>query len=132
MVFIFIAKDTSGHTINAKVESVKDNKKEKSLNYLAVRDYCQKLFEFQEITIRKFKTWSDRRKHMQTRKLMQRPSLVSINCILKFSTSYNYSMIFYSPKGPNLLLVRYQIRLSLASLVATIRKVCLACVAVID
>lgn len=45
-----------GHTsINAKVESVLENKRQKSLQIMAVRDYCQKLFEFQEITIRKFK-----------------------------------------------------------------------------
>lgn len=46
----------SGHTsIIAKVESVKENNKLKLLNFMSVRDYCQKLFEFQEITIRKFK-----------------------------------------------------------------------------
>ena len=59
----------------AKVETVKDNKKERSLNYMKVRGYCEKLFEFQEITIRKFKTWADRRNHMQQIKLAQRPSL---------------------------------------------------------
>ena len=59
----------------AKVETVKDNKKERSLNHMKVREYCEKLFEFQEITIRKFKTWADRRNHMQQRKLAQRPSL---------------------------------------------------------
>ena len=59
----------------AKVETVKDNKKERSLNYTKVREYCENLFEFQEITIRKFKTWADRKNHMQQRKLAQRPSL---------------------------------------------------------
>ena len=59
----------------AKVETVKDNKKERSLNYTKVREYCVNLFEFQEITIRKFKTWADRKNHMQQRKQAQRPSL---------------------------------------------------------
>lgn len=59
----------------AKVETVKDNKKERSLSYTKVREYCEKLFEFQEITIRKFKTWADRKNHMQQRKQAQRPSL---------------------------------------------------------
>ncbi|RWS16937.1 uncharacterized protein B4U79_05766 [Dinothrombium tinctorium] len=77
------AEDVSQNTVNgqesskiiAKVESVQDNKKEKSLNYMDVRNYCKQLFEFQEITIRKFKTWADRRRHMQIRKMQQRPSL---------------------------------------------------------
>ncbi|RWS26558.1 uncharacterized protein B4U80_09098 [Leptotrombidium deliense] len=61
--------------IIAKVESVQENKKEKSLNYMDVRNYCSHLFEFQEITIRKFKTWADRRRDLQMRKMQQRPSL---------------------------------------------------------
>ena len=60
---------------SAKVETVKANKKERSLNYLQLREYCGEVFEFQEITIRKFKTWADRRKHLQLRKMAQRPSL---------------------------------------------------------
>ncbi|XP_054166715.1 microprocessor complex subunit DGCR8-like [Oppia nitens] len=65
----------SNNTLLAKVETVSENKKEKSLDYMSIRNYCQKLFEFQTITIRKFKTWADRRKHTQLRKLQQRPSL---------------------------------------------------------
>jgi microprocessor complex subunit DGCR8 len=64
-----------GRSFSAKVETIKENKKERSLNGLQVRDYCSNVFEFQEITIRKFKTWADRRKHLQLRKLAQRPSL---------------------------------------------------------
>ncbi|CAG2160726.1 unnamed protein product [Oppiella nova] len=70
--------DTNSSECNAllaKVETVSENKKEKSLDYMSVRNYCQNLFEFQTITIRKFKTWADRRKHTQLRKLQQRPSL---------------------------------------------------------
>ncbi|KAI1293581.1 Microprocessor complex subunit DGCR8 [Halotydeus destructor] len=60
--------------IPAKVESIKESK-QKCLTPIQVQDYCRKLFEFQEITIRKFKTWADRRKHMQERKVKNRPSL---------------------------------------------------------
>ena len=39
----------------AKVETLKNNKKEKSLDYLSLRGYCENLFEFKNVTIRKFK-----------------------------------------------------------------------------
>ena len=43
------------NSLLARVETVRDNKKERSLDYMSVRNYCQNLFEFQTITIRKFK-----------------------------------------------------------------------------
>lgn len=61
--------------INVKVESVEESKKRNSLNFMKVRDYCSSLFEFQEITIRKFKTWADRRTHTAIKKIKERPSL---------------------------------------------------------
>lgn len=61
--------------INVKVQSVEESKKQNSLDYLAVRNYCQKVFEFQEIKIRKFKTWADRRTHAAIQKRKERPSL---------------------------------------------------------
>jgi microprocessor complex subunit DGCR8 len=61
--------------MNVKVESVEESKKKNSLPYLQVREYCSKLFEFQEIIIRKFKTWADRRQHTANRKMKERPSL---------------------------------------------------------
>ena len=61
--------------INVKVESVEESKKRNSLDFLKVREYCAKLFEFQEITIRKFKTWADRRTHTAIKKMKERPSL---------------------------------------------------------
>ncbi|XP_067135138.1 microprocessor complex subunit DGCR8 [Centruroides vittatus] len=59
----------------AKVETVQDNKKERSLDYLSVRKYCENLFEFQTITVRRFKTWAGRRKHQKLMKQLQRPTL---------------------------------------------------------
>lgn len=67
--------EQQGKKINVKVESVEESKKKNSLNFLRVRDYCSRLFEFQEITIRKFKTWADRRTHTAIKKMKERPSL---------------------------------------------------------
>ena len=39
----------------AKVETLENNKKEKSLDYQTLREYCQNLFEFKTVTIRKFR-----------------------------------------------------------------------------
>ncbi|XP_015793402.1 microprocessor complex subunit DGCR8-like [Tetranychus urticae] len=75
--------------ILAKVESVQEAKKEKSLDFLAIRDYCSKVFTFQEITIRKFKTWADRRKHVQMRKMEQRPSLPEGTKLITFPLPKN-------------------------------------------
>ncbi|XP_015793480.1 microprocessor complex subunit DGCR8 [Tetranychus urticae] len=70
--------------ILGKVESVAEAKKEKSLDFLAIRDYCSNVFEFEEITVRKFKTWADRRKHIQMKKMEQRPSLPEGTKLIKF------------------------------------------------
>ncbi|CAN8016576.1 unnamed protein product [Ixodes persulcatus] len=59
----------------AKVESVKESQKERSLDFMAVREYCQGLFDFQTIQLKKFKTWAGRRKHKKKLKQMQRPML---------------------------------------------------------
>ena len=39
----------------ARVETLKDSRKDKSINHQGLRDYCMNLFEFKEVTIRKFK-----------------------------------------------------------------------------
>uniref|UniRef100_T1J2M6 DRBM domain-containing protein n=1 Tax=Strigamia maritima TaxID=126957 RepID=T1J2M6_STRMM len=70
-----ISDDSKPTLPNAKIETVIDNNKEKSLAYLQVREYCQKLFEFQTITVRRFKTWAGRRKHQKMIKQLQRPTL---------------------------------------------------------
>lgn len=59
----------------AKVESVKESQKERSLDAIAFREYCEVLFEFQTVQLRKFKTWAGRRKHKKKLKQMQRPML---------------------------------------------------------
>ncbi|EEC10794.1 hypothetical protein IscW_ISCW019248 [Ixodes scapularis] len=41
----------------AKVESVKESQKERSLDFMAVREYCQGLFDFQTIQLKKFKNY---------------------------------------------------------------------------
>ncbi|KAH7637610.1 microprocessor complex subunit dgcr8 [Dermatophagoides farinae] len=59
----------------AKVETLEENKKERSLEAAKVREYCRRLFEFKTVTVKKFTNWADRRKHEQSKKLAQRPSL---------------------------------------------------------
>ncbi|GIY04464.1 microprocessor complex subunit DGCR8 [Caerostris extrusa] len=66
---------TNNLFLAAKLETVKDTKESGSLDYLAVREYCKKRFEFQTITVRRFRTWSGRRKHQKQIKRKQRPFL---------------------------------------------------------
>ncbi|GFR31776.1 microprocessor complex subunit DGCR8 [Trichonephila clavata] len=66
---------SNGIFLSAKLETVKDTKESGSLDYLAVRDYCKKRFEFQTITVKRFRTWSGRRKHQKQIKHKQRPFL---------------------------------------------------------
>ncbi|CAL1276991.1 unnamed protein product [Larinioides sclopetarius] len=65
----------NGIFLAAKLETVKDTKESGSLDYLAVREYCKKRFEFQTITVKRFRTWSGRRKHQKQIKRKQRPFL---------------------------------------------------------
>lgn len=75
---------------SVKIKSADEMKKETSLDYLKVRDYCQKLFEFKTVTVQRYKTWRDRRKHMGTKK-QSRPELPSstklITCSLPATTA---------------------------------------------
>ena len=50
---------------HAKVESVEENMKKASLNPEEYREYCQKLFLFKKQTVKKFRSWSDRRTHQR-------------------------------------------------------------------
>lgn len=70
------------------LETVQDHKREKWLNSNDVREYCEKLFDFVEIKIRKFKTWADRRKHNSLiREQRQRPSLPNDTKLITCSSS---------------------------------------------
>ncbi|KAF8787187.1 uncharacterized protein LOC129971462 [Argiope bruennichi] len=68
-------KAANGIFLAAKLETVKDTKESGSLNYLDVREYCKKRFEFQTITVKRFRTWSGRRRHQKQIKRKQRPFL---------------------------------------------------------
>ncbi|KAK8763880.1 hypothetical protein V5799_033518 [Amblyomma americanum] len=67
--------DLAARIPTAKVESVKESQKERSLDAVAFREYCEAVFEFQTVQLRKFKTWAGRRKHKKKLKQMQRPTL---------------------------------------------------------
>ena len=45
----------SGLAPIAKVQTLEESKREKSLDFVAVREYCGNLFEFKTVTIQKFK-----------------------------------------------------------------------------
>ena len=49
----------------AKVESAEENLKRASLTADEYRDYCQKLFLFKAHSVKKFKSWADRRTHQR-------------------------------------------------------------------
>ncbi|XP_059611300.1 microprocessor complex subunit DGCR8 [Phlebotomus argentipes] len=72
----------NGHELlplpNAKIETVKENLKAQSLTSVQVTEYCQKLFHFKTIKVRRFKSWSARRKFTKNKKQiknLQRPTL---------------------------------------------------------
>lgn len=72
------------------LETVQDHKREKWLSSDDVKEYCEKLFDFVEIKIRKFKTWADRRKHNSIiREQRQRPSLPNDTRLITCSSSGN-------------------------------------------
>ncbi|XP_014667207.1 PREDICTED: microprocessor complex subunit DGCR8-like [Priapulus caudatus] len=48
---------------------------ELSIDPLVFREYCMRLFEFQNITVRRFKNWADKRKHRKILKQQSRPTL---------------------------------------------------------
>lgn len=63
---------------NAKIETVQENIEMQNLTPEGLREYCEKLFEFQTINVLRFKSWSERRKFTKRRKhenQLQRPTL---------------------------------------------------------
>ncbi|XP_076344510.1 microprocessor complex subunit partner of drosha [Tachypleus tridentatus] len=59
----------------AKVESLQESKKEQSIDPQNLHEYCSRLFQFQTITVRRFRTWAGRRKHQKMIKQRDRPTL---------------------------------------------------------
>lgn len=63
---------------NARIETVTENEKAKSLTSAQVQEYCKKLFKFRTIRVMRFKSWSARRKFTKNRKNikhLKRPTL---------------------------------------------------------
>ncbi|CAH1153607.1 unnamed protein product [Phaedon cochleariae] len=63
---------------NAKIETVQENIQMQNLSPEEVREYCQKVFQFQSLKVLRFKSWSERRKFTKKRKhekQLQRPTL---------------------------------------------------------
>lgn len=63
---------------NARIETVQENLQTQNLAPEQVREYCRKLFQFQSMTVLRFKSWSERRKFAKKQKhekQLQRPTL---------------------------------------------------------
>ncbi|XP_031624488.1 microprocessor complex subunit DGCR8 [Contarinia nasturtii] len=67
-----------GAIANAKIETAHENLEAQSLTNEQLIDYCSKLFQFRNIRVMRFTSWSDRRKftkHKKNIKNLQRPTL---------------------------------------------------------
>lgn len=64
-------------SLPVKIEYAEEREKENSLEPEELRKYCESLFEFRKITVNKFKTWKDRRRHLNNVKKQSRPALPS-------------------------------------------------------
>lgn len=75
---------------NVNLATCEEYKRERWLSPKDVREYCESLFDFVDITIRKFKTWSDRRKYNSiNREKRQRPSLPNDTKLITCSSTDN-------------------------------------------
>lgn len=63
---------------NARIETVKENTEAQNLKPEQVKEYCERLFQFKDIKVMRFKSWSERRqftKRKKHEKQIQRPTL---------------------------------------------------------
>lgn len=63
---------------NAKIETVQENLQRENLTPEQLKEYCEKVFEFQCMKVLRFKSWAERRKFSKRRKQekqLQRPTL---------------------------------------------------------
>jgi len=77
---------------NAKIETVTENEKAKSLGADQVQEYCKKLFKFRTIRVMRFKSWSARRKFTKNRKNikhLKRPTLPDGTKLITFPVINN-------------------------------------------
>ncbi|ESO99587.1 hypothetical protein LOTGIDRAFT_141857, partial [Lottia gigantea] len=81
-------------TIKEENMEIPENCKEND-DSLEVRQYCKKLFQFTSITVKKYKTWKDRRVHMKKR--FHRQSTDLTNSILQPS---NTKLLITCPVPP--------------------------------
>ncbi|XP_060064577.1 microprocessor complex subunit DGCR8-like isoform X2 [Ylistrum balloti] len=58
-----------------RIEYAEDRKKQNTVDPNELREYCEKLFEFRTITVKRFKTWKDRRRHLNAIRSQSRPAL---------------------------------------------------------
>lgn len=72
---------------NAVIETVKENLTKESLTPEQLTEYCQKLFQFKQIRVMRFKSWQARRKFTKSKKHiknLQRPTLPEGTKLISF------------------------------------------------
>lgn len=77
---------------NARIETVAENEKSKSLTSNQVQEYCKRLFKFRTIRVMRFKSWSARRKFTKNRKNikhLKRPTLPDGTKLITFPVVNN-------------------------------------------
>ncbi|XP_065317321.1 uncharacterized protein LOC135925775 isoform X2 [Gordionus sp. m RMFG-2023] len=102
--------------IKVTVESAEQIKERHWIAPAQLRQYCEKLFDFQTITVRRFKTWADRRRHIKKVK-SQRPSLPKsakiVKCILP-TQKYNGQIVakkknfYFNPEDKTVLSILHE------------------------
>lgn len=71
-------QETNQELPNARIETVKENTESQNLKPEQVKKYCENLFQFKNIKVMRFKSWSERRqftKRKKHEKQIQRPTL---------------------------------------------------------
>lgn len=77
---------------NARIETVKENIEAQNLKPEQVKEYCERLFEFKNIKVMRFKSWSERRqftKRKKHEKQIQRPTLPDGTKLITFPIQNN-------------------------------------------
>ncbi|XP_059168024.1 microprocessor complex subunit DGCR8-like [Physella acuta] len=63
------------HAAEVKIKSAEERAKESLLDSTTIHSYCQKLFQFKTLEVKKYRSWKERRKHLSERSKRSRPEL---------------------------------------------------------
>lgn len=92
-----------------KVETIQDHKRVNCLSPEEIKEYCIKLFEFEIIRIKKFKTWADRRKYnTMARAQRQRPFLPSDTRLITCPATGARKEFIMNPAGKSFVCILHE------------------------